>query len=317
MKKIASLADFPRAPESVPVFLCIGNFDGVHRGHRALFELAKATAKKRDGIWGALTFSPHPEVFFRGNAAAKSIYSQATKLELFEKIGLDFAVVQTFSAEIASVPAEDFPAILKKAIPNLSGVFVGENFRFGAGRKGDVALLRERAGLLGITVNALAPVLFESEKISSTRIRGLLATGNLDAANAMLAEPYFSAGTIIRGRQLGRTIGFPTLNLPWEPELRPRFGVYAVRLKFNKQDFRGVANYGIRPTVERGTVLAPLLETFLSDVPAGAKIPKYGDCVSVEWLKFLREERRFASLDALREQLAEDCRHAETIGRCA
>lgn len=312
MEKIASLADFSY-PTNVPVFLCIGNFDGVHRGHRALFELAKKTARTQNGIWGALTFSPHPEVFFRGNAAARSIYSQTTKFALFEEIGLDFAVVQAFSTEFAKIPAEDFLTTLKKSVPSLTGIFVGENFRFGAGRKGDVALLRERAQSLDVEINALEPVLFKSERISSTRIRKELEFGEIDSANSMLGKPYFAAGTIVSGRQLGRTIGFPTLNLAWNPELRPRFGVYAVCVKCGNRSFPGVANYGVRPTVERGGVPEPLLETFLLNIPEGTEIPTYGDWVFVEWRKFLREERRFDSLDALREQLAEDRRQAEAF----
>ena len=115
-----------------------------------------------------------------------------------------------------------------------------------------------------------------------------------------------TSGTITSGRRLGRTIGFPTLNLPWEPELRPRFGVYAVKVRFGEQVFPGVANYGVRPTVEREGTPAPLLETFLLEVPDGASVPGYGDFIVVEWLKFLRPEQRFESVDALREQLRLD-----------
>lgn len=313
MVRVASLSEFPRALKNVPVFLCVGNFDGVHRGHRALFELAEEQAKQRGGVVGALTFSPHPEAFFRGADAAKLIYSPATKLEIFEKLGLDFAVTQAFSAEFSKIPAEDFLPLLKKSIPALTGVFVGENFRFGASRKGNVAVLRESAVSENVAVNALPPVLFENEKISSTRIRERLRAGEMNAVNVMLAEPYFSAGKIVSGRRLGRTIGFPTLNLPWEPETRPRFGVYAVRLRFKRKTFPAVANYGVRPTVERGEVPAPLLETFLLNNPDSSEIPGYGDTVVVEWLEFLRPEQRFDSVETLRKCLREDCARAEAF----
>lgn len=313
MERIASIEEFPHSGKDVPVFLCIGNFDGVHRGHRALFDWAKTLAREQDGICGALTFSPHPEAFFRGDAASKLIYSQEVKLALFEKLGLDFAIMQRFSADFARLPAEDFFPRLKNAIPALTGVFVGKNFRFGAGRKGDAASLQASACSFGASVYALDPVLFENEKISSTRIREQLVQGKIEAADAMLAEPYFSTGTIVPGRQLGRTIGFPTLNLPWNPDLRPRFGVYAVRVKCGENVFRGVANYGVRPTVERGVVPEPLLETFVLEVPDGANCPSYGDVITVEWLKFLREERRFGSVAELREQLAEDLKIAESV----
>lgn len=236
----------------------------------------------------------------------KLIYSQSTKTALFERLGLDFAIICPFTPEIAGLAAEDFVPALKKAIPALAGIFVGENFRFGARRRGDVTLLRESACAQSVSANALTPVLFESEKISSTRIRECLERGETEAAGAMLGENYFAEGTITSGRRLGRTIGFPTLNLPWEPELRPRFGVYAVNVKFGEQVFPGVANYGVRPTVEREGTPAPLLETFLLEVPAGASVPSYGDAIVVEWLKFLRPEQRFESVDALREQLRLD-----------
>ena len=306
METLSSLADFPLSLSDRPVVLCIGNFDGVHCGHRALFSAAQAMARDCGGRCGVLTFNPHPEVFFRGEGAVKLIYSQATKTALFERLGLDFAIFCPFTPEIAGLAAEDFVPALKKAIPALAGIFVGENFRFGARRRGDVTLLRESARAQSVSANALTPVLFESEKISSSRIRECLERGETEAADAMLGENYFASGTITSGRRLGRTIGFPTLNLPWEPELRPRFGVYAVKVKFGEQVFSGVANYGVRPTVEREGTPAPLLETFLPEVPAGASVPSYGDFIVVEWLKFLRPEQRFGSVDALREQLRLD-----------
>ena len=289
-----------------PCVLVLGMFDGVHRGHRALFSAAQTMARDCGGRCGVLTFAPHPEVFFRGKGSVKLIYSQATKTALFERLGLDFAIICPFTPEIAGLAAEDFVPALKKAIPALAGIFVGENFRFGARRRGDVALLRESARAQSVEANALTPVLFEAEKISSTRIRECLERGETEAADAMLGENYFAAGRITSGRRLGRTIGFPTLNLPWEPELRPRFGVYAVNVKFGGQVFPGVANYGVRPTVEREGTPAPLLETFLLEIPDGAYVPSYGDSIVVEWLKFLRPEQRFESVDALREQLRLD-----------
>lgn len=316
MKCFNSLSAFAIEKEDASVALCIGNFDGVHRGHRALFDLAGRIAGEQNGICGALTFSPHPEVFFRGNAAACLIYSQETKLNLFGALGLDFAVVQPFFAEFAEISAEEFVPALKRAIPSLSGVFVGENFRFGARCRGNVESLRESAAALGIDVYALAPVLFENEKISSTRIREALKQGKTREANAMLSAPYFSEGIIIPGRQLGRTIGFPTLNLPWEPELLPRFGVYAVSVEFGGKTFPGIANYGVRPTVERSSSPAPLLETFLTEIPSGAEVPSYGDRIVVRWLDFLRPEARFESVDALREQLLADrCRAEAFFGK--
>lgn len=315
MKQFDSPEAFVSENFERPVFLCIGNFDGVHRGHRALLDLAKNAASADNGLCGVLTFSPHPEVFFRGNGAVKLIYSQAAKAKLFERAGMDFAIFYPFTKEFAALSADEFLPHLREFIPTLAGIFVGENFCYGARRSGDVATLKRGAGALGIRVHALSPVLFEGEKISSTRIRECLEAGNTEAANAMLSENYCASGTLEPGRQLGRTIGFPTLNLPWRPELRPRFGVYAVRVKWIREGethvFGGVANYGVRPTVERECVPDPLLEVHLLSLPEGAPVPNYGDFIEVEYLHFLRPEKRFESLDALKAQLAQDRRRAE------
>lgn len=316
MKRFDSLSAFSRNPCGVPVFLCIGNFDGVHRGHLSLLELAKSAAAERGGICGVLTFEPHPVAFFRGKEAVKLIYSSEKKLEIFERFGMDFSIAHPFSREFAALSPEAFLPNLREFIPTLAGVFVGENFCYGARRSGDVASLRKYAGGLGISVFALSPVLFKGEKISSTRIRECLEQGAMAEANAMLSENYCAAGKLIPGRQLGRTIGFPTLNLPWRPELRPRFGVYAVRVHWEDAGkmhrFCGVANYGVRPTVERNHVPEPLLEVHLPNVPSGEEIPTYGDVITVEWLDFLRPEQCFDSIEALKKQLAKDCESARS-----
>ena len=305
---IASLDAFPQALAARSVFLGIGNYDGFHCGHRAIFAHAKAAATRDGGAVGALTFSPHPEVFFRGNGAVKLIFPESRKNELFAEAGLDFAVHEPFSAAFAAIPAEKFPAFLLEKIPSLRGIFVGDNFRFGAGRKGDVALLKKLCEPLGIALTVVEPVNFDGARVSSSRIRAALEAGEMRDADAMLAKTYETAGVIVPGNRIGRTIGFPTLNLVWNPECRPRFGAYAVRLSVPSTDavFSGVANYGIRPTVEHGNTPIPLLETFLPDVPDGARVPTYGDFVRVEWFDFLRPEMRFENLDALKNQLARD-----------
>ena len=306
--KTGTLSEIGNALGNAPAHLGIGIFDGFHRGHAEIFSRAKNAALADGGICGALTFDPHPEVFFRGADALRLIYPLAVRLELFANAGLDFAVKEPFTRELASVPAEKFLAFLKEKIPSLKSVYVGENFRFGSRRGGNAEMLFELGNVLGISVNAVSPVKFSGEKISSTRIRAALESGEIAAANAMLSRNYFCAGEVIPGRQLGRTIGFPTLNIAWQPERLPRFGVYEVRLTFPRagEVFRGIANYGVRPTVELGNVPAPLLEVHLLDFPAVATLPTNGDFVSVEWIRFIRPERRFPSIDALRAQLAED-----------
>jgi len=306
-RKIASLNAFPQDFRFRAVHLGIGNFDGLHCGHRAIFSRAKNVASVDGGLVGALTFSPHPEVFFRGSDAVKLIFPEEKKDELFSDAGLDFVVREPFSETFAKISAEDFPVFLREKIPSLRGIYVGENFRFGAERKGDIALLKKLCEPLGVKVSVVAPVNFDGTRVSSSRIRESLATGEIRAVNAMLSKTYEICGTIVHGNKIGRTIGFPTLNLVWSPGCQPRFGVYAVRLRVPAMGtvFRGIANYGVRPTVERAET-PPLLETFLPDVPADVRVPTYGDFVRVEWLDFLRPETRFENLAALKNQLARD-----------
>lgn len=315
-RKIASLDAFPADFCTGPVHLGIGNFDGLHCGHRAIFSYAEKAAEADGGRVGALTFSPHPETFFRGSGAVKLIFSEEKKDELFADAGLDFAVYEPFSADFAKISAEDFPSGLKEKIPTLRGIYVGDNFRFGAGRKGDTELLKKLCEPLGVAVSVVSPVKFDGERVSSSRIRAALAAGEIRAVNAMLAQPYETCGNVVHGNQIGRTIGFPTLNLVWNPECTPRFGVYVVQLSvpapaggvLTSKVFYGVANYGVRPTVERtGTPTKPLLETFIpDDFLFGRVPPTYGDFIRVEWLDFLRPEMQFKNLDALKEQLGRD-----------
>lgn len=314
-RSFSDMAEFFRTGNSRPVRLGIGNYDGFHCGHRAIFQKALEDARTDGGIVGALTFAPHPEVFFRGNGAVKLIFSRERKDELFASAGLDFAVHEPFSQSFADIAAEDFVRFLKEKFPTLSGIYVGDNFRFGAQRRGDVTILKKLGNAAGISVCVVPPVNYCGERISSTRIRAALAAGEIASANAMLAEPYSSSGIVISGNRLGRTIGFPTLNLAWSPELRPRLGVYCARVSVpaTGQVFRGVANYGVRPTISNSATPDPLLETHLLDVPAGTAIPTYGDFIRVEWLDFLRPETKFQNIGELKNQLETDSRKAEKL----
>jgi riboflavin kinase/FMN adenylyltransferase len=179
---------------------------------------------------------------------------------------------------------------------------VGENWRFGHGRRGDINLLLAESRKHGLVVMSSSRVNENGEPISSTRIRACLEAGQIAEANSLLGYTYFSEGRVESGKSLGRKLGFPTLNLPWEPELRPRFGVYAVRVSGPKSErtHAAVANYGLRPTVEQST--RPRLEVhLLGDCPFGM-----GDAVKVEWLRFLRPEKKFGNVEQLQAQIAAD-----------
>ena len=289
-----------------PLHLAIGMFDGVHLGHRSVIEAAISSARRSGGLAGVLTFWPHPSALFRPENATKLLMPPAMKRLVLGQLGVDFIIEERFSREFAAIEAADFLPHLKRALPQLAAVYVGENWRFGRGRTGDVALLVAEGRKHGIEVYSAPRLNHNGAPISSSRIRELLAAGDVAAANALLGYAYFAAGIVQKGRQLGRTIGFPTLNLAWEPELQPRLGVYAVTVTMtNGAVVPGVANYGLRPTVETAPV-KPLLEVNLLGEPAA----NYGDFITVNWLHFLRAEAKFKGLEELQMQIALDRKKA-------
>jgi riboflavin kinase/FMN adenylyltransferase len=221
---------------------------------------------------------------------------------LLAALGLDVVITQTFTHELAGLEAADFLPWLRQRLPRLAALYTGENFRFGRNRQGDVSMLVAAGRQQGIRVFSAPRVSLDGEPISSTVIRALLTGGHIEAANARLGYHYFAEGAVTAGKRLGRTLGAPTLNVLWAPELRPRLGVYAVRVaRATESDFRpAVANYGVRPTVEE--TQEPRLEVHvLGDCPFGE-----GDVLRIEWLSFLRAEMKFAGVEELRAQIARD-----------
>ncbi len=204
------------------------------------------------------------------------------KARMLHRLGVEAMITQPFTPEFAQIACEDFLPWLKQRAPQLAAVYVGENFRFGRGRKGDIALLVAEGRKHGLTVFSAPRVNFDGEPISSTRIRGLLESGDVAGANALLGYTYFAEGPVVHGKHLGRTIGFPTLNLAWAPDLRPRYGVYVVRVAGAKSvdALPGVANYGLRPTVEQAA--EPRLEVHvLGDCPFWGGGQRHGQVAAV------------------------------------
>jgi riboflavin kinase/FMN adenylyltransferase len=288
-----------------PLHLAIGMFDGVHLGHQAVVESALHSARREGGLAGVLTFDPHPSRILRPDQAVP-LLMQADLMSWFlqHNLGVDFVVQEPFTRDFAAMPAEGLLPWLCGTLPHLHAIYVGENWRFGAGRQGDVAALVRHGRAAGVRVFSADRINLDGEAISSTRIRGLVAGGGVAAANALLGYAYFAVGDVLPGRRLGRTIGFPTLNIPWRPECAPAAGVYIVRVRRAGEPagafLPGVANYGVRPTVESSG--EQMLEVhLLGDCPWDR-----GDRLWVEWLEFLRPERRFPDLNALREQIAAD-----------
>ena len=296
--------DEATALPSRPLHLAIGMFDGMHLGHRAVVESALRSARRAKGVAAALTFDPHPSRVLRPESAVAMIQPVDARVEALLQEGLDAVIVHPFSREYAAIEAADFLPHLRERLPHLAGLYVGENWRYGRGRAGDISSLIAAGADAGVTVVSAPRINHNGRPISSTRIRECLASGELEQANELLGYSYGGEGTTVAGKQLGRTIGFPTLNIEWPVECLPRLGVYAVRVRDESvpgsEWQNAVANFGLRPTVEDART--PRLEVH---VLAGTQLSA-GARVRVEWLKFIRDERRFASLDQLREQIAND-----------
>jgi riboflavin kinase/FMN adenylyltransferase len=304
--QLSSFEDAATLPPR-PLHLAIGMFDGLHLGHRAVIDSAVHSARASGALSGVLTFWPHPSALFRPDNPTKLMQPSATKARMLNGLGVDVVITHEFTPQLAAIAAGEFLPWLKQKLPRLAAVYVGENFRFGHHRGGDVALLIASGRKHGVRVFSAPRVNLDGEPISSTRIRAQLEAGDIEAANALLGYTYFAHGIVTPGKKLGRTIGFPTLNIGWSPELRPRLGVYAVRASGPKSpaSLPAVANYGVRPTVEKTT--EPKLEVHvLGECPFGE-----GDSLKVEWLRFLRPEMKFTGVEQLRTQIAQDRLAAE------
>jgi riboflavin kinase/FMN adenylyltransferase len=293
---------------STALHLAIGAFDGVHLGHRAVLHSAREAARADGGIVGVLTYDPHPSKVLRPESSVPLIFTRAQKDDRLTEAGAQVIHHEKFDRAHAGIEAADFPKWLKQTFPQLKSLHVGSNFQYGRGRAGNGETLIAHGLSEGLSVKLVEAVHLGDETVSSSRIRQCLVTGELDLANAMLLRPYEAEGTIIGGRRLGRTIGFPTLNVAWEPELKPAYGVYAVEVIFKGEALPAVANYGQRPTVESGPV-APLLEAHVLRGTA----PTTGDTVRVRWIRRLRAEQKFADLSALQAQIVKDSAQAKLV----
>lgn len=314
MKAPAHFTDLAKAAlPARPIHLAIGMFDGVHLGHQSVIESAVHSAQRSAGLAGVLTFWPHPARILRPGTPVPLIHDSETKRRVLGRLGLDFIVEQEFTAAYAAIAATEFVPWLRRCLPDLAAIYVGENWRFGRGRAGDVTMLVTEARKIGLSVFSAPRLNHNGAPISSSRIRELLAQGAVADANALLGYSYFAEGRVQPGRQLGRELGFPTLNIPWEPDLKPAYGVYAVSVVDAAGRMSpGVANYGLKPTVAETT--RPSLEVHV----LGESTWGPGDFITVHWLHFLRAEQQFADLAALRAQIARDRQHArEFFSRAA
>jgi riboflavin kinase/FMN adenylyltransferase len=303
--RLERIADLHRA--GGPLCLALGVFDGVHTGHQAVVRAAVKEASDCGGVAGVLTFDPHPiRVLAPGKAPRRLLASLDHKAAILGELGIDLMGVVKFDEEFAQMDAGAFVAALVAGSGDLRLLAVGEDWRFGHGRRGDVAMLRQAGVGAGFAVVAVPPVMMDGERVSSTRIRQAIRDGNLAAAARMLGRPYAVAGVVVAGRKLGRQLGFPTANLTVTDEQLPPEGVWVVEVRgVGPASVRGVANLGCRPTVDAGG--ARTLEVHL----LGYAGELYGQWIEVVFVRFLREERKFGTLEALQEQIARDAQAAE------
>ena len=276
--------------------MAIGNFDGLHLGHQALLEKLTETAKQQQLKSAVMTFEPHPREFFTPDQAPTRLASLREKLERFADAGVEIVYLCRFDKKFAALSSEDFIEKILLQSVNAKTVLVGEDFRFGAGRRGGV----EDIANAGINLISLPQVnLAEADiqqRVSSTRVRNALAAGQLEVAKSLLGRAYSISGKVVRGAQLGRKLGFPTANVHMRHERPALTGVYAVKL----DGIEGVANLGVRPTVSGVPKL--LLEVHLFDFNGDL----YDRHVHVEFFQKIRDEMKFDGLPALSAQIAKD-----------
>jgi len=302
-------------PAAPPVGLeravyAIGNFDGAHLGHRAVVQRTKQLAAELGAPSAVLTFEPHPADFFAGRPVVFRLTPAPIKSRALEELGLDGAVILTFDAALASLPAEDFVRRVLVERLGVGAIVIGWDFHFGKGRSGSPVFLKEAGARHGFRVDIIDKVEasegLSAQAVSSTAIRSALEGGDVEAAARFLGRDYAIVGTVIHGQQLGRTLGVPTANIALEPSNRLAHGIYAVDVFVDGARYGGVASFGTRPTIDDGP---PLLETFLFDFAGDL----YGREIEVAFVSRIRGEQRFDSLDALVAEMNRDKEKARAI----
>ena len=275
-----------------PLALAIGNFDGLHLGHQALLTRLVNEAKLQNVTSAVLTFEPHPREFFTPESAPARLCSMREKLEHFAAANVERVHICRFDKRFASLSSQDFMRMILRDALNAQTILVGEDFRFGAKRAGSIVDIRQA----GFTLISLPQVNLAGTRVSSTRVRSALATGDLAQAAQLLGRPYSISGKVVHGAKRGRQLGFPTANVHMRHERPPMTGVYAVKL----DGMNAVANLGVRPTI--AGVPKVSLEVHVLDYQADL----YHKHVHVEFLLKIRDEMKFDGLDALKAQIAAD-----------
>ena len=277
----------------------LGNFDGVHLGHKEIIAKAKAISTKKNSSSGVLIFDPHPRKFFRPGDENFLISDLKTRAHLLEKCGLDFLGILDFDKKMSNLSPEDFVEKIIHSAIGVSHLIVGYNFKFGKDRVGDVKVLNDICRKLKIELSIIDKVGDKNYIFSSSSVRELLRNGDLKSANEIIGSNWTIKGEVIKGDQRGREIGFPTANILMEGWIEPLFGVYAVSAELNGLSYGGVANIGTRPTFGKSS---PILEVHLFDYSGDL----YGKDIIISFIDFIRKEKKFDGIDSLKKQISVD-----------
>jgi riboflavin kinase/FMN adenylyltransferase len=297
--------DGPGLERLVRPVVAIGNFDGVHLGHREVIATAQARAQPHHRPTAVLTFQPHPRSFFQPEEPSFHLSSEAAKLRLLAATGLDGTIILTFDAALAGLSAEAFVERILVDRLAISGAVIGFNFYFGKDRRGSPDFLVAQGAHHDFSVDVVPPFHHHGRRVSSGAIRDALTAGHLAEANDLLGYPWFVTGQVVHGDKRGRELGYPTANLRLDPDCGLRHGVYAVRVGVSGARYDGVANFGRRPMFDTGAVL---LEVFLFDFSGDL----YGAALDVAFVAWIRPELKFDSIEELIRRMDDDCRHART-----
>lgn len=294
-----------------PTFIALGSFDGIHQGHRALIEKAIEATKlynkhyNKDAKTMVCTFNNHPLTVINKDLAPKLIMDNKNKVEILQGLGVDIVNFMEFDRDLMKISPEEFIFNLKYFY-NVTGIIVGFNYRFGYKNLGDVELLKTLSTSLGFTLNIVEPVIVEDEVVSSSAIRYHIQEGNIERANKFLQRPFMLSGKVIKGKQIGRTIGFPTINLGYSKKFTiPKGGVYYTYVEYNNKFYKGITNIGYNPTVE-GRKLS--IETHILDFEKSI----YNKEVNIYFVSKIREEKKFKSIEDLKTQLEADKNFAKS-----
>jgi riboflavin kinase/FMN adenylyltransferase len=306
MKILHSISDLASLPG--PLFLAIGVFDGVHRGHQAVISTSARHAHAADGTPVVVTFDPHPAKVLRPNDAPHLLTARQHKIDLIRGLGVGHLLVLEFNRQFAATPPDEFVRQLMSHSKPLREICVGHEWSFGRNRTGNLTLLKKLGTELGFEVVGIPPVMVNGNVVSSTAIRTAIKDGDFDKAAAMLGRTYSIVGTVVPGDDLGKKLGFPTANLSAHSEQFPPNGVYFAEAWLEGVLHHGVVNLGIRPTVAKDksprTLEIHLLD-FNQDI--------YGQEIEIRFLQYLRPEKKFASVDTLVQQIQTDVNQARKL----